>query len=82
MTLRVLDNLDESYEELKQEDTDGLELFDRIPSSRRQRESGLGFVEDLEAKVDRALAADEEEEANLDLLFIAADLAVEDDSLG
>lgn len=68
--------LDLSSDEIRQE---GDELFDGIlyaEPTNRLRDVRRGFVEDLEAKVDRILAEEEQEELNLLMLV------EEEDDLG
>lgn len=63
---KSLDNVDDSYSELLQEDVD---VLYRVPAIKRSLDQPRGFVEDLEARVDATLAAEEEAENLTDLLI-------------
>jgi len=65
---RNLDNLDDDFSEIIQEDE---ELFDGdlYFAPERQYYPRQGFVEELESRVDRVLLRDEQEEMLLDILM-------------
>lgn len=60
--IQNLDTLDDSSEDLYQEEELGEELFDgSLYSAEAQRNLRRGFVEDLEARVDESMARVEEQ---------------------
>jgi hypothetical protein len=65
-----LDNLDDSSDDLYQEEDLSEELFDRnLYSDRRPTALRRGFVEDLEDRVDQILDSDQEDQHLADVLM-------------